>query len=190
MDLGLPDSRNPIGGDPFKGARRRWYSWMLLPEGTHPMAYLNLLADGVHNFTDGIALASAFLSGGHMAGWRRMLIVLMHELPQEIGDFGVLVSAGLTPRQALGWNLVSAGTAVLGAALVPLVGVLVPGLMGSENSGTAWLSALEAITAGGFLWISVGDVLPVLASKPDVMRSVGSVVAGLACCLLFEQLVH
>ena len=163
---------------------------MVLPEGTHPMAYLNLLADGVHNFTDGIALSSAFLSGGHMAGWRRTVIILMHELPQEIGDFGVLVSSGLTPRQALGWNLVSAGTAVVGAAAVPLVGLLVPSMMGSELAGSSWLSALEAITAGGFLWISIGDVLPVLASKPDVLRTSGLVLAGLAGCLLFEQLAH
>ena len=125
-----------------------------------------------------------------MAGWRRTLIILMHELPQEIGDFGVLVSSGLTPRQALGWNLVSAGTAVIGAACVPLAGVLMPSMMGLGRTGSSWLSVLEAVTAGGFLWISIGDVLPVLASKPNVLRNVGFVLAGLAGCLLFEQLAH
>lgn len=154
------------------------------------MAYLNLLADGVHNFTDGIALSTAFLSGGHAAGWRRTIIILVHELPQEIGDFGILVSSGLTPRQALAWNLVSAGTAVVGAAFVPLLGIWVLGGVDKEEAGRNWMSGLEALTAGGFLWIAVGDALPMLASKSGLLKSVCCILAGLAFCMLSEGLVH
>ena len=189
-DLGAPSSKGAMIGNLLTCIRQRWPDWLSLPAGTHPMAYLNLLADGVHNFTDGIALSSAFLSGGHTAGWRRTLIVLVHELPQEIGDFGVLVSSCLTPRQALGWNLASAGTAVLGAACVPLVDVFMQSSSGAGSLGVSWLSGLEALTAGGFLWIAIGDVLPVLATKPHLLRNIGWLLAGLMFCLLAELVAH
>ncbi|KAK9842749.1 hypothetical protein WJX74_001713 [Apatococcus lobatus] len=170
--------------------RQHWPHWLALPRGTHPMAYLNLLADGVHNFTDGIALSSAFLSGGHTAGWRRTLIVVVHELPQEIGDFGILVSSGLTPRQALSWNLASAGTAVVGAACVPLANAWLHSSSGAGMMQGSWLCGLEALLAGGFLWIAIGDVLPVLAGKPHLLRNISCTLAGLVFCLLAEKVAH
>jgi zinc transporter 7 len=59
------------------------------------VGYLNLIADAVHNFTDGAAVGLAFLSGGPAAGWAKTLVMLAHEVPQEIGDFGVLVGCGV-----------------------------------------------------------------------------------------------
>ena len=71
------------------------------------MAYLNLVADAVHNFTDGMAIGAAFLRGGSALGWARTIIILAHELPQEIGDYGMLVGSGMTSARALACNFAS-----------------------------------------------------------------------------------
>ncbi|ANM59888.1 Zinc/iron permease [Arabidopsis suecica] len=80
--------------------------------------YLNLFSDGVHNFTDGMALGSAFLIYGSVGGWSRTMFLLAHELPQEIGDFGILVRSGFTVTKALFFNFLSALVALAGTALV------------------------------------------------------------------------
>ncbi|KAL8100679.1 hypothetical protein AgCh_032800 [Apium graveolens] len=80
--------------------------------------YLNLFSDGVHNFTDGMALGSAFLLYGSVGGWSRTLFLLAHELPQEIGDFGILVRSGFSVSAALSFNFLSALAALAGTALV------------------------------------------------------------------------
>ncbi|XP_047976725.1 IAA-alanine resistance protein 1-like, partial [Salvia hispanica] len=79
--------------------------------------YLNLFSDGVHNFTDGMALGSAFLLYGSVGGWSRTLFLLAHELPQEIGDFGILVRSGFPVSKALFFNFLSALVALAGTAL-------------------------------------------------------------------------
>ncbi|KAG8047534.1 hypothetical protein GUJ93_ZPchr0008g12804 [Zizania palustris] len=79
--------------------------------------YLNLFSDGVHNFTDGMALGSAFLLHGSVGGWSRTLFLLAHELPQEVGDFGILVRSGFTVPKALFFNFLSALVALAGTAL-------------------------------------------------------------------------
>lgn len=71
------------------------------------LAYLNLIADGVHNFTDGMAIAAAFVQGGPSLGWARAVIILVHELPQEVGDYGMLLAAGMSSARALAWNFIS-----------------------------------------------------------------------------------
>ncbi|CAK9170481.1 unnamed protein product [Ilex paraguariensis] len=83
--------------------------------------YLNLFSDGVHNFTDGMALGSAFLLYGSVGGWSRTLFLLAHELPQEIGDFGILVRSGFSVSKALFFNFLSALVALAGTALVSSV---------------------------------------------------------------------
>ncbi|CAN1301508.1 IAA-alanine resistance protein 1 [Linum perenne] len=95
--------------------------------------YLNLFSDGVHNFTDGMALGSAFLLYGSVGGWSRTLFLLAHELPQEVGDFGILVRSGFSVSKALFFNFLSALLALVGTAL--------------------------GFTAGGFIYISAAGVL-------------------------------
>ncbi|KAG8637587.1 hypothetical protein MANES_15G138800v8 [Manihot esculenta] len=84
--------------------------------------YLNLFSDGVHNFTDGMALGSAFLLYGSIGGWSRTLFLLAHELPQEVGDFGILVRSGFSVTKALFFNFLSALLALAGTALALLWG--------------------------------------------------------------------
>ncbi|KAI7727137.1 hypothetical protein M8C21_008089, partial [Ambrosia artemisiifolia] len=107
--------------------------------------YLNLISDGVHNFTDGMALGSAFLLYGSVGGWSRTLFLLAHELPQEIGDFGILVRSGFSVSKALFFNFLSALVALAGTALALSLG---------QDPGQS--SLIEGITAGGFIYIAVG----------------------------------
>lgn len=110
--------------------------------------YLNLFSDGVHNFTDGMALGSAFLIYGSVGGWSRTMFLLAHELPQEIGDFGILVRSGFTVSKALVFNFLSALVALAGTALV---------LVWGNEPGQS--SLIEGFTAGGFIYIAVAGVL-------------------------------
>ncbi|KAF7133466.1 hypothetical protein RHSIM_Rhsim09G0085400 [Rhododendron simsii] len=110
--------------------------------------YLNLFSDGVHNFTDGMALGSAFLLYGSVGGWSRTLFLLAHELPQEIGDFGILVRSGFSVSRALFFNFLS--------ALVALAGTAVALSMGQDPGQS---SLIEGFTAGGFVYIAVAGVL-------------------------------
>nr|GEU60727.1 IAA-alanine resistance protein 1 [Tanacetum cinerariifolium] len=107
--------------------------------------YLNLISDGVHNFTDGMALGSAFLLYGSVGGWSRTLFLLAHELPQEIGDFGILVRSGFSVSKALFFNFLSALVALAGTALALSLG---------QDPGQS--SLIEGFTAGGFIYIAVG----------------------------------
>ncbi|XWS64033.1 hypothetical protein CRYUN_Cryun06bG0152300 [Craigia yunnanensis] len=110
--------------------------------------YLNLFSDGVHNFTDGMALGSAFLLYGSVGGWSRTLFLLAHEIPQEVGDFGILVRSGFSVSKALFFNFLSALVALAGTAVALLLG---------QDPGQS--SLIEGFTAGGFIYIAVAGVL-------------------------------
>ncbi|MCO5553736.1 hypothetical protein L7F22_007262 [Adiantum nelumboides] len=113
------------------------------------LGYLNLFSDGVHNFTDGMALGAAFLNHGTLGGWSRTLFLLAHELPQEVGDFGILVHSGFSVLKALAFNFLSALAALAGTAVALVLG---------GNPGHS--SLIEGFTAGGFIYIAVAGVLP------------------------------
>ncbi len=122
---------------------------------------LNLIADSLHNFIDGVLIAAAFLidiSTGIVA----TIAVLAHELPQEFGDFAVLMKAGFTRKKALLFNLLSALSAVLGAVIV----LIFPHLR-TELSGY-----ILPFAAGGFLYIALADLLPELQKKNSIKGSV------------------
>ncbi|OIT21355.1 PREDICTED: IAA-alanine resistance protein 1 [Nicotiana attenuata] len=139
--------------------------------------YLNLFSDGVHNFTDGMALGSAFLLYGSVGGWSRTLFLLAHELPQEIGDFGILVRSGFSVSKALFFNFLSALVALAGTALALTLG---------QDSGQS--SVIEGFTAGGFIYISVAGVLAEMNSsgRTTLMNTViqlVSLLSGMAVAL-------
>lgn len=82
-------------------------------ETLHPIAVSNLVGDGLHNFVDGAIVAGAFAVSTPL-GIATTAAVALHEIPQELGDFGILIHAGLAPRRALMMNFLSGLAAVLG----------------------------------------------------------------------------
>jgi zinc and cadmium transporter len=117
----------------------------------HSMGYMNLIGDMVHNLIDGLVIASAFLISTPL-GITTTLAMAMHEIPQEIGDFGTLLYSGFSRKKALLMNFLTALTAVAG-------GVLGWSAYFYIENFTAYLLP---IAAGGFIYIAVSDILPEL----------------------------
>ncbi|XP_057478967.1 IAA-alanine resistance protein 1-like isoform X2 [Actinidia eriantha] len=135
-----------------------------------------------HNFTDGMALGSAFLLYGSVGGWSRTLFLLAHELPQEIGDFGILVRSGFSVSKALFFNFLSALVALSGTALALMLG---------QDPGQS--SLIEGFTAGGFMYIAVAGVLAEMNNGSSSIKSTAiqltSLILGMSvalCISLFE----
>jgi zinc and cadmium transporter len=126
----------------------------------HTFRYMNMIGDGVHNFIDGLVIAASF-SAGVQLGVATALAVVVHEIPQEIGDFGVLVYGGFSKKKALLMNFLTALTAVAGA----VVGTFLVTLVGPINQ------ILLAFTAGGFIYIGASDLVPELHKEPKVKKS-------------------
>lgn len=116
------------------------------------LAAINLTADALHNFIDGVLIGASYLVSPAL-GLTTTLAVALHELPQELGDFGVLLRAGLSVRRALLLNLASASVALVGAALTLALG---------QFLGDHLSSVLVPITAGGFIYIAAAGLIPTL----------------------------
>jgi zinc and cadmium transporter len=110
---------------------------------------LIVYGDAFHNFVDGVVIAAAFLTSPAV-GVAATLAVIAHEVPQEMGDYAVLVTSGLGRWQALGWNLLSALTTLPGA----LLGYYL------LTEAKAIIPYALAISAASFLYIAFGDLLP------------------------------
>lgn len=119
-------------------------------EHPHPFAWMNLLGDALHNFMDGLIIAGSYLTSIPL-GVSTTLAVVLHEIPQEMGDFSVLLKGGFTKSKALLYNFLTALSALLGALLVFIVGN-VPSLV----------DAIVPFTAGGFIYIATADLIPEL----------------------------
>jgi zinc and cadmium transporter len=117
----------------------------------HPVVTMNLVGDGVHNMIDGMVIGATYLVSIPL-GLTTTLAVVLHEIPQELGDFGVLIHGGLSVKKALAFNFLSALTAVIGTILSLTIGPHVQG----------YTVALVPITAGGFIYIAGSDLLPEL----------------------------
>ena len=123
---------------------------------------LNLIGDSIHNFLDGLILAGAFAVDIRL-GWITTLAVALHEIPQEIGDFGVLLYAGWRKSAAIMANFAVALTAVLGAVI---------GYVFTAGSGAA--AYLMPIAAGGFIYIAAADLLPEIRMEKSLKKSLSS----------------
>lgn len=132
----------------------------------HPVGKMILVSDGVHNFVDGLIIAASYLVSVEV-GIATTMAVILHEIPQEIGDFGVLLHAGYTKMQALFYNFVSALFAILGATVALLLG-------GATEAFTSWLIPLAA---GGFIYIALTDLIPELHKTTSVRHSLLQLVA-------------
>jgi zinc and cadmium transporter len=129
------------------GRRRAGKAGRVLPR----LAVLNLSADALHNLLDGMVIAAAW-SAGVTIGLAATAAVVLHEVPQEIGDLAVLLYSGLPVRRAVLFNLLSAATAIAGTLLVLLIGRRFGG----------FTDALLAVAAGAFVYIAASSLVPEL----------------------------
>merc|ERR550519_3258785 len=111
-----------------------------------------ICGDGIHNLADGLAIGAAF-ADGYMSGLSTSVAVLCHELPHEIGDFAMLLKAGMSIKQAIFYNVISSSLSFIGMIL----GIM----LGTITSVTPWIFS---ITAGIFLYVALVDMLPELSS--------------------------
>ena len=118
-------------------------------EHPHPIATMNLLGDALHNLIDGMIIGASYLASIPL-GITTTLAVVLHEIPQEISDFGVLIYGGFTKRKALMMNFFYALTSVIGAIITFLVGSRIE----------SFSALLVPITAGGFIYIAGSDLIP------------------------------
>lgn len=147
----------------------------------HTFAYVSLIGDAVHNFIDGMIIAATFVVGFEL-GFVTTLAVIFHEIPQEIGDFGVLIYGGFTKVKALTYNFVTALTAILGAIVTYYVVYL-------RNN----YALLVPFAAGGFIYIAATDLMPELHKKSHAGESIVqflSIVLGLALMAYLTSLLH
>lgn len=132
----------------------------------HPVGKLTLTSDMIHNFVDGIIIAASFMVSIPL-GIATTLAVLLHEIPQEIGDFSVLLHAGYNKIQALWLNFASGLTAILGAAAFFVVG----------RSLEELITYIIPIAAGGFIYIAVADLIPELQKTKKLSSSLLQLIA-------------
>ena len=144
----------------------------------HTFTYLNLIGDGIHNFIDGMIIAASFVTDMRL-GVITTLAVAAHEIPQEIGDFAILVYGGFSKSKALLFNFLSALTAMAGAVIAYF----------SFNQ-IVWLKEfLIPFTAGGFLYIALVDLIPELhkeAGKDNIALQFITMIGGLLLMWLLK----
>ncbi len=141
-----------------------------------------LVGDSVHNFCDGVLIAAAFLVSPQI-GIVTALAVIAHEIPQEVGDYVVLLNAGFSKAKALLWNALSGLAAVLGGVL---------GYLAAEPFADA-LPYFLVVACSSFIYVAVADLIPQLQrrrSLRDAASQVAWIAAGVGLMLLVTTFLH
>lgn len=148
------------------------------------IAILNLTGDAVHNFLDGLIIAGSYFVNVHV-GIATTIAVILHEVPQEIADFGVLLYSGLSKAKALLLNF--------GTAVVAIIGAIVGLILGARSE--AFVVFILPFAAGGFLYIAGSNLIPELHKECGLKDSLWHLVAmllgiGIMVALLFLEHTH
>jgi len=144
----------------------------------HTFTYMSIFGDSIHNFIDGVIIAASFVVGVPF-GIVTTMAVIAHEIPQELGDFGVLIYGGFTKFKALLFNFLTALTAILGAVF----GYFLSGL--TENI----IHFVLPFAAGGFIYIAACDLIPELHKEVELKKSLWSLsffIIGILFILLIK----
>jgi zinc and cadmium transporter len=156
----------------------RFLRWRHCHKGgcdTHAFAYLNLVGDGIHNWIDGMIIAASFLASIEL-GIATTFAIVAHEVPQEIGDFGVLVYGGFKRSKALFYNFLSAVTAIFGAVFTYYFAQYME----------QFVTLLIPLAAGGFIYIATTDLFPELHKGEKMADAIGHItVLLLGIVLMF-----
>ena len=134
----------------------------------HPVGKLIIFSDGVHNLIDGLIIGASYIISIPV-GIATTLAVILHEIPQEMGDFGVLIHAGYTKKRALWLNFLS--------ALLALVGVIFSFILG--NMAESFVIWILPFAAGGFIYIAIADLMPELHKTKNLKFSLYQIFAVL-----------
>jgi len=143
---------------------------------------LIILGDGIHNFVDGVLIAAAFLTDVHL-GIVTSLAVAAHEIPQEVGDFAILLHSGYSKSKALFYNMLASLTTVLGGVLAYF------GLEDLHDS----LPYFLALAASSFIYIAVADLIPSLHKKTDMktsLQQIALIAMGVLLICSLHGLAH
>jgi len=144
----------------------------------HPVGKLLLFTDGFHNLIDGVIIGVSFLVSIPI-GIATTLAVVFHEIPQEIGDFAVLIHSGYEKKRALWLNFLSALTAVVGVFLALIFGSI-------AETFSLWILP---IAAGGFIYIAVADLIPELHKTEGLKQSILQITTAVIGILIMAALV-
>jgi len=141
-----------------------------------------MIGDTFHNFVDGVLIAAAFLAN-HELGIVTAIAIIAHEIPQEVGDFLILLHSGYSKSRALVFNMLSSAAMVLGGAISYLA------LQSVEH----WIPPLLGLAAASMLYVSVADLIPGLHKRPELLATLQQVVLitlGVATIWLVGELAH
>ena len=134
----------------------------------HHLGKMNLVGDGLHNFIDGLIIASAYLVSVPL-GAAATLAIVLHAIPQEIADFGVLLHAGFSQAKAVWYNLLSASLAILGVIMGLMLGGRIEG----------FTLVVLPLAAAGFIYIAVADLFPEIHKETKMSKSLIQIVSFL-----------
>ncbi len=140
-----------------------------------------MVGDTFHNFVDGILIAAAFLTDIHL-GVITALAIIAHEIPQEVGDFLILLHSGYSKRQALLFNLLSSLATIVGGTLAYFA------LSGLR----AWVPYILGIASASMIYVAVADLIPGLHKRPELLATVQQVTLiglGIGSIWLTERLL-
>jgi zinc and cadmium transporter len=143
----------------------------------HTFHYMNLIGDSVHNFIDGLIISASFIASIPL-GLTTTIAIAAHEIPQEIGDFGVLIYGGFEKKKAIVLNFAVATTVVAGG----IVGYFV------SRSIEHAVMFLLAFAAGGFIYIAATDLVPEIKKELDIKKSMATMIV-FACGILIMWLI-
>ncbi len=139
----------------------------------HTFQYMNLIGDSIHNFIDGLIISAGFISSIEL-GITTVIAIAAHEIPQEIGDFGVLIYGGFKKKKAIVLNFAVALTIVLGG----IVGYLISSTV---NQSVVFLLPFAA---GGFIYIAATDLVPEIKKETDIKKSMATILVFISGILI------
>ena len=134
----------------------------------HAFTYLNLFGEAFHNFIDGLAIAASFIISVKL-GITTTLAIILHEIPKELGNFGVLIYGGFSRKKALLYNFISALMAIIGA----LTGYFI------SDFTQGFSNFIMPLTAGGFIYIAMSDLIPEVHKESNQKRATWAFIAFL-----------
>jgi len=148
---------------------------------THPhkLAYTNIIGDAFHNFLDGVAITSAFMQDTSL-GIATSIAIIIHEIPQEISDFGVLLFSKVPRKKAIFFNFFTSLSAIAGVIFLMLL----------KNTFQDYMPYLIAFSAGGFIYIATADMIPELhkeTSKKISLIQLSGIIVGIIINILLSH---